>query len=325
METGNYRLRPDLLENWKELEYWLLALETALVHITPPGKNPWNLEFKHYSLPSSYRYQREHPTQDSVMQSARRSRNAFRGLIASIRMYIAINPQWYSTLHKRFGVPESWLDELSRCIMADHYDTIFPDCVRAFVDMGNLDSLSVVKKQIDYGMPIWIVWGSPNDLLLHYSREGPIQTYWEDFHPRPHELKSLHFSNELADAESSELNVSLRETGEVPSTASFFDSDGFGDARLPIDKASQTLPLYNGSGQRPGDTPYKFVERRREELERRIKNEDQKARDKRLARARNAAKKMRPGARGAACFQWVEVGKGQFVREPIPRSDVESE
>ena len=59
-------------------------------------------------------------------------------------------------------------------------------------------------------------------------------------------------------------------------------------------------------------------------LEKRIQNEDSKAREARLQRTRHAEKKQCPGKRGSAVFEWEEAIPGYFLRVPVERSEVET-
>lgn len=325
-ELGVYRLRRDIIDNWSQVELSLLALEFALARITPEGDNPWPIEFRQYNPPSYYGYQGDYANKALATRCAKRSRDAFRGLIASIRMYISINPGWRKIVKKDYGVPDTWLDELDRThILERDHNGIFADCVGAFVHMYNSDSLSVVRKQIEYGMPIWIVWESTSDPSLYDSQDPRVHADWLDFYPRPEEFNSLRLSDRLGCVETSDeppLSDDGDDKEDLPTIGPF---ESFTPRSSSVSYGAPIRPPhapYLDAGQLHGETPYQFVARRNKELEVQMKKEDATARQVRIGREQNAKKKMRPGARGARCFRWEEV-MGHFIREPINRSDVE--
>ncbi|EJC99815.1 uncharacterized protein FOMMEDRAFT_22875 [Fomitiporia mediterranea MF3/22] len=316
-----YRLRPSIIAKWFDLEESLTELRRALAHMTPIlSANPWTLDFRYYNSPSYYGYQAGHLTKEQATTAANRSREAFRALIAIIRMYILINRKdWHTKLVRKYGALQAWVDAVKTTQLGRlSEDLDFKDCVGAFVHWENYRSVSVMKLHIRLGMPVWIIWGEKLDPYMHYRYDNSVEyqiqlrKYWEEFHPRPDEVESF----------KQPTTISLALDFNFENVCGSWDSELPKNNPAPFEEITVPRP-YPDSGQLRGETPLQFLARRKRMLDKRVENETQQECQARLNRLEYAKQKSVPGKKGAACFRWLEGTSGYLLRTRVPRDIVE--
>lgn len=178
---GNWRLNPETVQQWQELENNLRALKAFLldkIGLYLP------VDFVAFPLPYTCGYAQVRMSEASMRMTALRSRDAFGGLIATCSWLLAMTgsfldrePPWLDDLCRRVPEASQWLNELFRSPVATFSTNVGrigvvvrPDC----------QFLEYIPKFVEANVPVWLLWNNSVDYAG--SKCARYKPSIEDYH-----------------------------------------------------------------------------------------------------------------------------------------------
>jgi hypothetical protein len=234
------------------------------------------------------------------MEKARKScmvsRDAFFPLIAQCSYFFALHhragsedvQEWFKILESDGEIPPSWLDLLKDSVISD----MSARRIGVMVDPSYCKWLKAIPTLLRANVPVWFYWGTSDAPIT--SNNAQVEKY---------RLSNLDV-----------ILWTLSQEGALSSVAPVTHHPSNPSNALDCFPEPERL-----SGQRKAETWQQFFDRREKRNQEKIKVESATERQLRLARAKNAAPKTRPGK---DVYEWQER-EGFLIRTRVDRCDIE--
>ncbi|KAF7964857.1 hypothetical protein HWV62_2111, partial [Athelia sp. TMB] len=314
-DRGLYTLKPWFINQWRELERNLRAINHTLLK-----KLKMRYVASPFKLPSQIAFHAPRARRGEVEKIALEARDAFRPIIAYSSWLIAmlhpigkpfdlLNEEWCLQMIREQPSTAQWLHELADSPIATFTRqvgrigvVVTPDC----------SYLKFIPAFIQANVPVWFVWNDPR----HYANT-PCAIYQP-----PKALVGLAKQRAQQDTNPATTFVNANQAQSTTTAMAFMK------APLAQHNASSTTPLAEppaperGSRQKKGESVFQFISRNEEENKSKAACESPQEREARLAREKAQSSFPLPGKKGAKVWSWEQDG-AFWVRTPMSRAEVD--
>ncbi|KAJ7251842.1 hypothetical protein B0H12DRAFT_1071856 [Mycena haematopus] len=329
-QDGDWELRPDVAETWKNLEDCLRTVGTVIMANAKMPAPDYSLHFP----PGLFRcYGCQYKTPHEARRAAASTRTNFLPLVGFISMalwYVEDRPQappnprpWWEEVIEQTSLRPEWLD-LLKISVAARWST---ERIGGLYHVGTANKAASLKTtgmewlvssilRSGASIPLYVIWE-----VLPQSISAKPPSYLQQFAPDNSELQYLH---SLPGA------VKFRAYERDPLTGAWRPLAN--DAAMDVDEPSQPTvipppkapkrpptppgefpPVERNSNQKPGESMEAFFERRAKGDAQTLARESDRQRQSRLAKEKNAQRTACPSK--ARVYVWEKIN-GHWIRRP---------